>query len=81
MLEVDRRLAVLRDDELEALVEPAVCAAAVQRVALDVVQRGGRALSEADAEDGRVDRVQRGAVGLRHGAELRAGLSPLVPRQ
>ena len=36
-LEVDRRLGVLRDDELEALVEPPVRAAAMQSVALDVV--------------------------------------------
>jgi len=52
MREADRRLGVLRDDELEALVEPPVRAAAMQSVALDVVQRGGRAVGEADAEDG-----------------------------
>ena len=74
MREADRRLGVLRDDELEALVEPPVRAAAMQSVALDVVQRGGRAVGEADAEDGRVDRVERGAVGLRHGTWLGLGL-------
>ena len=74
MREADRRLGVLRDDELEALVEPPVRAAAMQSVALDVVQRGGRAVGEADAEDGRVDRVERGAVGLRRGTWLGFGL-------
>eukprot|EP01136_Pigoraptor_vietnamica_P008591 Opistho-1_new@44096 len=79
VLAVDAREAVLKDDDLEGLVEPAASCVAGEAETRDLLHVLGRLVVENKRKQRRVDRVKRLAVARGHAAENLLGLCPNRP--